>query len=278
MDSISPFVIIGLVAASFFLFIHIFVACRSVTEIIAAIFLLGIIVFCYGEFFVEGAALVFRFETVKPNLFLESLRENVFRAVPDYDGFPLAGKRLLVIGATGNFSPGLWSAGVLMFGYLMRVFLIRYIPNPKLRALGQEYWLFISLYLVLVAAIGATIDWAFWKVLLLTLTGILLVAGVIFRLGLDIARAVWAGLKLTWKSMRIFSMYLALWGAKVAKWLRHSLRWIRALYDKLIRPIKSLGEKIKTRLELIEKRAQEKLKSEKLDDESGEENDPGFQG
>lgn len=248
-------------------FVHMFAACRSWREVFASTVLLAIFLVCYGDHFVVLAARGFGADTSKMQAFLESARSSVLGSIPRFGGVHIGNHAYWGFGPTDHFSCGSLAAYLLLLCYLVRTVLVRYVAHVKLRRVGREYWLYIALYLVLVAVMSEISTWNFVELLVLSVLIIAAFVGLVLRLGLDTVRAIWSGTRLLWRAVRIGFMYVALVGARIARALRNSLRWFRSMYERLIvHPIVTLGAFIRRALDHFEALAKERLDKEKLDD------------
>ena len=263
----------------------IFFPARKVTEWIVGLLLLFILILYYSYsiiYFFESHRFINGFTEFIIN-FLTGYRDLIFGHLPYLDGIPIFGFKFLSIKVDYSFDATLWPTVILWVGGLVRLVVVKFVPENRLRQLTQEYWLYTTSFLMLLLILSNIFEWNFLTtfiiflfILLIIATGIYQIIKDVMVLTIEIFRHIlkWvvAGIRRIWLGMR----YVALFAVKVAKFINNIFSNIRMLYDKYIRgPFRWLHRKL---IYLEEKEAKSaeigkqnvtiKLEQEKLEEKA----------
>lgn len=157
---------------------------------------------------------------------------------------------------------------ILIVGLLVRFVISRYIKHDRLRRLAREYWLFITGYLITTAMISYITHLSFVWMLLIPLVIIFFTSAGIFRVILDIFKAIWKILVLFVNYCKLLFKYLALLGAKFAKLLRRIVKVIVDFYNNyIVGPLRRLYNKLQELRKKAEESVDKLLAQEKYEED-----------
>lgn len=256
-----------LIPSSIVILLAVLFTSNTIAEGMAAVILIFVMGFYYTEptrLLVSGLPVLS--DTPLAEWLLDYQRF-ILELLPNFKGISVFDKRFFIISVDEQFVPTYWPIMLLIAGIIVRVVLERYVRHHRLRQVGREYWLFITVYVILALMISNIIHWSFLKMMLASMVAVFIIAAGLFRVATDVITGFWSSLKVVRRFIKIVMMYTALLSARIAKILRNLVKFIRELYETyILEPFRRLYRAIQDFLENVENRVRTLLDQERLDD------------
>jgi len=246
---------------------------KRISEILLSVLLIFEFPVFYSSFLAnllqKGVTLPLPFSDICAQIssFFLNCRMFIVNHIPSWPGIIFFGHRIMQTKVDTLYKESYVPLLILVIGLLIRFVITRYIKHNRLRDLASEYWFFITGYFITTAMISYITHLSFIWMLVIPLVIIFFASAGVFRVIVDIMKAIWKTLILLYGYFKLLLKYLALIGAKFSKFLRRIVKVIVDFYNNyIIRPLSNFYNKLQGFREKADEEVNNRLATEKYEE------------